>query len=320
MKNNMSPLTKQLAEGIQKSKVVVCCLNKLYYDSKNCLLELEYCNAIGKQMIILFLEKMPIEELGGVGFIIAGLVRLNCYKHPTSWHIDDLETIKQAVLDNLEIYREKHEIVGDNLLIKGRYERIEMLGEGSQAIAFKVRDVKESAANFKALKMFNPITASAKTKSIDREVELLRNLNHPNIIEYLDFFHESTGPAHSQFKIYYLLTTYYEDGTLADEIAFKKARTEPVQLHDLYSWCIQILQGIEYLHSKEVNIIHRDLKPGNIFLSRRNLVLGDLGHAKFNEKANSKKLKSKADFGTDGYVAYEVIAGDIDHTEKIDIW
>ncbi len=125
---------------------------------------------------------------------------------------------------------------------------------------------------------------------------------------------------------------------------------------DIQSWSIQILKGIEFLHSN--SLIHRDIKPGyayilfysdnlmliyfhqhknifiniifgnifkifqkilrNIFLHGRDLVIGDLGHAKALEKSSPNENSSIRSFGTSNYLAPE--ANDSIKTEKIDIW
>ena len=80
------------------------------------------------------------------------------------------------------------------------------------------------------------------------------------------------------------------------------------------------MKGIKFLHSNK--LIHRDLKPANIFLHRRTLVIGDLGHAKelvdnnnFS-KSNHSSTTSYRAYGTNNYLAPETY----NTTEKIDIW
>ena len=70
------------------------------------------------------------------------------------------------------------------------------------------------------------------------------------------------------------------------------------------------------------HLFRRIRKNRNIFLSKRRLVLGDLGHAKsINAQGSSKKSKSRLDsFGTDGYIAPEIITEEYKYSEKIDIW
>ncbi len=64
-----------------------------------------------------------------------------------------------------------------------------------------------------------------------------------------------------------------------------------------------MLKGIDFLHSKQ--IIHRDLKPSNIYLHNRQLVIGDLGHAKELELYNLNQSDSKRTFGINNYLAPE---------------
>ena len=80
---------------------------------------------------------------------------------------------------------------------------------------------------------------------------------------------------------------------------------------------MQLLKGIDFLHSKQ--IIHRDLKPSNIYLHNRQLVIGDLGHAKELELYNLNQSDSKRTFGTNNYLAPE--ANDLHKRSiKLDIW
>ena len=78
------------------------------------------------------------------------------------------------------------------------------------------------------------------------------------------------------------------------------------------------MKGIKFLHANK--LIHRDLKPANIFLHRRTLVIGDLGHAKALDSNNSSKSNksstSNRAYGTNNYLAPETYKT----TEKIDIW
>jgi serine/threonine protein kinase len=70
-----------------------------------------------------------------------------------------------------------------------------------------------------------------------------------------------------------------KDGSLADEIAIKKALNKLIPVHDINSWALQLLNGIDYLH--EMKIIHRDIKPSyfkllfKIYLSNLNFTFNN---------------------------------------------
>ena len=77
-----SALTAELAKGIKKSKVIICCITKDYCKSNNCNLEIEFALACKKQVIVLMIEKIEPTEIdeikvdnrtdksSGIGFII----------------------------------------------------------------------------------------------------------------------------------------------------------------------------------------------------------------------------------------------------------
>jgi hypothetical protein len=77
---NAGHLYKKIAEGINNSSVFICCINKSYSESKNCENELSYAFEQNKNIIALMAERLPLSELGGVGFKIANLLRVNLYK------------------------------------------------------------------------------------------------------------------------------------------------------------------------------------------------------------------------------------------------
>ena len=54
-------------------------------------------------MVILMLERLEIGDLGGLGFIINPLVRINCYKFSEHWKKENFETVYESVVSNLNI-------------------------------------------------------------------------------------------------------------------------------------------------------------------------------------------------------------------------
>ena len=59
------------------------------------------------------------------------------------------------------------------------------------------------------------------------------------------------------------------------------SRFPSIPLRLIKNWCLQILRGLQFLHSREPSIIHRDLKCDNIFINGANgsVKIGDLGLA-----------------------------------------
>ena len=51
----------------------------------------------------------------------------------------------------------------------------------------------------------------------------------------------------------------YKDGTLEDQIAYKRAVNKELEYEHIQLWIIQLLKGIDFLHTNK--LVHRDLKP-----------------------------------------------------------
>lgn len=101
-----------------------------------------------------------------------------------------------------------------------------------------------------------------------REITILRELSHPNIVELKDVVCEDN-------KLY-LLFEYLE---LDLKKYFDELEGESLDENTIKSFLYQILDGVAYCHSKK--IIHRDLKPQNLLLDRSGRIkIGDFGLAR----------------------------------------
>ncbi|XP_077018770.1 cyclin-dependent kinase 19 isoform X3 [Tamandua tetradactyla] len=154
-----------------------------------------------------------------------------------------------------------------------------------------------------------------------REIALLRELKHPNVIALQKVF-----LSHSDRKVWLLFD--YAEHDLWHIIKFhraSKANKKPMQLPRsmVKSLLYQILDGIHYLHANWV--LHRDLKPANILVmgegpERGRVKIADMGFARlFNSP-----LKPLADLDpvvvTFWYRAPELLLGARHYTKAIDIW
>lgn len=141
-----------------------------------------------------------------------------------------------------------------------------------------------------------------------QEVELLRRLDHPNIVEYRDnFFMGDTLVIAMQ---------YCEGGDLAayiKEMARQKMRIREVQIMNYF---VQVLQALQYIHGER--ILHRDLKTSNLFLMKSKSIvkLGDFGISRVLEGST---LAAITVVGTPYYMSPEVCENK-PYTFKSDVW
>ena len=189
-----------------------------------------------------------------------------------------------------------------------KYKIISKLGDGSYGIVYLAVNIitKQNVA----MKKIDKVKENAiDDMEIKNEIEILKKLDHPNIVKIIEFF--------STPKAYYIITDFCGCGELYNQI--KHQYTEG-QLAVLF---YQVLSGLYYLHTK--NIVHRDLKLENILISEIEkdnntnekyfwVKIIDFGTAKIFEKNKNEK----AVVGSSYYIAPEVLHKN--YNEKCDTW
>ena len=175
-----------------------------------------------------------------------------------------------------------------------KYKIISNIGTGSFGNVFLAYNIytQEKVAIKKIYKTLDIITE----EEIINEIEILKKLNHPDIVKILEFY--KTDQA------YYIISEYCPCGEL-----FQKAETH-LSENQIAVIFKQILSGLCYLHSN--NIVHRDLKLENILISDIEYVpitgeeyldikIIDFGNAKHFEK----NVSDKSIVGSTLYIAPE---------------
>ena len=144
----------------------------------------------------------------------------------------------------------------------------------------------------------------APSKQVLRELLVLMNFEHPNIVKYHSVFvHHSNIVIEMEFCI----------TTLSQII---KQISKPFHTAQIKKITRSIAQGLKYLHDHD--IVHRDIKPGNIFVDENCILkLGDFGSSRIINE-NIKQLTPL--IGTKWYKAPEVIFAKKDYDKKVDIW
>ncbi len=189
-----------------------------------------------------------------------------------------------------------------------KYKIISKLGDGSYGTVYLA--VNLMTKQNVAMKKINKVKENTiDDMEIKNEIEILKKLDHPNIVKIIEFF--------STPKAYYIITDFCACGELYNQI--KHQYTE-AQLAVLF---YQVLSGLYYLHTK--NIVHRDLKLENILISEIEkdnntnekyfwVKIIDFGTAKIFEKNKNEK----AVVGSSYYIAPEVLHKN--YNEKCDTW
>uniref|UniRef100_A0AAV2KYB5 non-specific serine/threonine protein kinase n=1 Tax=Knipowitschia caucasica TaxID=637954 RepID=A0AAV2KYB5_KNICA len=185
-----------------------------------------------------------------------------------------------------------------------KYEQVKKIGEGSFGKAILVKS-KEDGHQY-VIKEINISGMSSKERQESRkEVSVLANMSHPNIVKYKESFEEG--------GCLYIVMDYCEGGDL-----FKKINSQKGMLFSeaqIVDWFVQICLALKHIHNRK--ILHRDIKSQNIFLTKDGTVqLGDFGIARV---LNSTVELARTCIGTPYYLSPEICENK-PYNNKSDVW
>lgn len=184
------------------------------------------------------------------------------------------------------------------------FQKIEKIGEGTYGVVYKAKD--KVTGRVVALKKIRLETESEGVPSTAiREISLLKELDHPNIVKLLDV-------VHSEKKLY--LVFEYLNKDLKKFMDESPTTGLPLPLVKSYLW--QLLQGIAHCHAHRV--LHRDLKPQNLLIdSEGNIKLADFGLA----RAFGVPVRTYThEVVTLWYRAPEILLGSRFYSTPVDVW
>ncbi|KAF7796331.1 hypothetical protein EIP86_007508 [Pleurotus ostreatoroseus] len=138
---------------------------------------------------------------------------------------------------------------------------------------------------------------------IEREIVIMKLIEHPNIMRLYDVWETSTE--------LFLILEYVEGGELFEYLC-DKGRLSTNEALDYFQ---QIITAVDYCH--RFNIAHRDLKPENLLLdANKNIKVADFGMAAWQGKSDMLQTAC----GSPHYAAPEVIMGRAYNGACSDVW
>jgi predicted Ser/Thr protein kinase len=190
-------------------------------------------------------------------------------------------------------------------LIDHRFQLLTQIGKGSFGRVYVGLDTQTGRqVAIKALRAEDVTHDPTIVSRFEREAEALRLLNHPNIVQILDYLREN--------EHHYIVMEYVEGGTLADMLQ----QQPQLPLERTLQIGLDLSDALARAH--RLNIIHRDIKPHNVLLARDGTPrLSDFGVAYIGDRA--RLTQSGATVGTYAYLSPEGTMGQpVD--ERTDIW
>ncbi|ODV80176.1 Pkinase-domain-containing protein [Suhomyces tanzawaensis NRRL Y-17324] len=252
----------------------------------------------------------------------------------------------QATYENQRYQEAAHHIVEQERLQKLKsvkypglenYEVLEQMGEGAFSIVYKARHLPSNQhVAIKILRKFQ--MDQAQKQAVLKEVTIMRQLNHPNIVKFVEFIDSE--------PYYYIVQELAVGGEIFTAIVKYTYFSEDLTRHVI----TQVAHAIRYLH-EEVGIVHRDIKPENLLYlpieskpsinpvaklrksddpsSKQDegefvpgVGGGGIGIVKIADFGLSKQIwehNTKTPCGTVGYTAPEIVR-DERYSKEVDMW
>jgi len=203
---------------------------------------------------------------------------------PTNTRRMSIET--NIIVNELSSFPQKY--IYRKFLGHGRYGRV-LLGENMDT------------GQLVAIKAISKQQAGKSIKLLMEEIRLLSEVDHPNIVKYLEHFESE--------KYLYIVMEYCPNGDLFHKVIEREKFTESEAAKIMQ----ELLRAINHCH--HLDIIHRDLKPENIMYSAE----GTLKIIDFGLSMKDKTLSHESLAGTGYYISPEIIKDEI-FTKACDIW
>jgi len=195
------------------------------------------------------------------------------------------------------------------------YERTNRIGQGAYGIVY--RGIQRSTGTTVAIKRIPFAEATPEGGvpcNVIREISLLRELDHPNVVRLLDVNQAQPGELYLVFEfVAHDLKTFMDQHQTSTEVNERVG----LQPHVVKNFMRQILEGVGFCHTYRV--LHRDLKPHNLLISSdgQQLKLADFGLARLSGLPNGPYTYEVV---TLWYRAPELLLGANRYSTSVDMW
>jgi len=197
---------------------------------------------------------------------------------------------------------------GTSFDVGPRYTELNYIGEGAYGMVCSALDTKTGEKV--AIKKISPFEHQTYCQRTLREIMILSQFKHENIIEMRDIVKSATMEE---------LRDVYIVQDLMETDLFKLLKSQKLSDDHTCYFTYQIMRGLKFIHS--ANVIHRDLKPSNLLLNTTcDLKICDFGLARIADPTHSHVGVLTEYVATRWYRAPEIMLNSKAYEKGIDVW
>jgi NIMA (never in mitosis gene a)-related kinase len=185
------------------------------------------------------------------------------------------------------------------------YQKIKEIGSGSFGKTFYA---KRTSDGYSVCLKFLKSKKEKHYQDLENEVTILKQLNHSNIVNYIDHF---------RYKDQLVIVMEYIEGIeLKEKIESARIQNQPFSEEFICFIFSELISALSHCHS--LHIIHRDIKPANILITKDNKIkLVDFG---FSKQIEHTLKSAHSESGTMIYMSPEMFSEEIRYFLNTDIW